>query len=209
MALDNSEEARVKRAFKEAVTFLLGPYRFNRVYRWRVNDAELQVPHGMSVERLEGSSFESTPSTELRDRFSYGGHDAYGYGLSFEGCLAAVCWFWGPRRFDDPLLWSLEDGEAIMVDLVTASAFRGQGLASVLIRYASADMRRAGWKSLYTWMWHTHRASYHAFERAGWHQIAWVLEIHPFGIPQALRFQWQAFRRPSPVGDRREKPSLN
>jgi GNAT superfamily N-acetyltransferase len=201
-ALDNSEEASVKRAFKKVVTFLLGPYRFNRIYRLEPNDAERHVPHGVSVERLEGLSRESITSAELRDRFSYGGHDAYGYGLSFEGSLAAVCWFWGPRRFHDPLLWSLENGEAILVDLVTSPAFRGRGLASVLIRCASADMRRAGWQSLYTWMWHTHRASYRAFERAGWHQIAWVLEIHPFGMPRALRFQWRRFGRPSPLGSR-------
>jgi GNAT superfamily N-acetyltransferase len=200
--LDNSEEASVKRALKEAATFLLGPYRLNRLYRLGPSAAEQQVPDGISIERLEGLSPESIASAELRDRFSYSGHDAYGYGLSFEGSLAAVCWFWGPLRFHDPLLWSLEDGEAILVDLVTASAFRGRGLASVLIRYASTDMRRAGWKSLYTWMWHTHRASYQAFERAGWHQIAWVLEIHPFGSRRALRFQWRALRKPNPPADR-------
>lgn len=189
----------MKRAFKKGVTFLLGPYRFNRVYRLGPNDAAQDAPQGMSIERLEGLSPESITSTELRDRFSYAGHDAYGYGLSFEGRLAAVCWFWGSRRFRDPLLWNLEDSEAILVDLVTASAYRGRGLASVLIRSASADMRRSGWRSLYTWMWYTHRASYQAFERAGWHQIAWVLEIHPFGMTRALRFQWRAFRRPNPM----------
>jgi GNAT superfamily N-acetyltransferase len=196
----------VKRALKEAATFLLGPYRFNRIYRLVPSDAEQQVPHGISIKRLEGLSRESITNAEL-DRFGYGGRDAYGYGLFFEGYLAAVCWFWGPRRFHDPLLWSLEDSEAILVDLVTASTFRGRGLASVLIRYASADMRRAGWKSLYTFTWHSHRTSQQAFERAGWHQIGWVLEIRPFGSQRALRLQWQAFRRPNPAGDRRENHS--
>jgi len=195
---DFSAEARVKRALKEGVRLVLGPYRFNRIYRLASTDINPEVPHGITFGRLEGVLPASIETTELRDRLWYGGDDAYGYGLFLEGDLAAMCWFWGPQRFKDPLLWSPEKDEAILVDLVTASDYRGRGLAPVLIRYASADMHRAGWKSLYAYMWHTHRASYHAFERAGWRQIAWVLEIHPFGMPRPLRFRWQAFRRRAP-----------
>lgn len=198
--LDNSEEASVKRAFKEAATFLLGPYRFNRVYQSGQDGVEQHLPEGMSLGRLEQLPPESVASTELRDRFCYGGDDAHGYGLFLDGSLAAICWFWGPQRFHDPLLWSIEEGEAILVDLVTAPCYRGRGLATLLIRCASAEMRRAGWQSLYTWMWHTHSASYHAFERAGWHQIAWVLEIRPLGLPRPFRFRWQAFRRRKQAG---------
>jgi GNAT superfamily N-acetyltransferase len=187
--------ASVKRALKKAATVLLGPYRFNRMYRSEQDDGEQHLPEGMSLGRLEGFAPESVTSVELRDRFCYGGDDARGYGLFLDGSLAAVCWFWGPQRFYDPLLWSIDKGEAILVDLMTAPCYRGRGLAAVLIRQASLDMRRAGWKSLYAQIWHNHRASYHAFERAGWHQVAWILEIRPFGLPRAFRFQWQAFRR--------------
>jgi len=161
----------VRRALKEAARLVLGPYRFNRVYRLAVPETAPEVPDGISVGCLENLDPEATVSSELRDRFGYSGKDAYGYGLFVEGCLAAVCWFWGPRRFADPLLWQLEENEAILVDLVTAPNYRGRGLASVLIRCASAEMERAGWRTLYTWMWHTHHASYHAFERAGWRQV--------------------------------------
>jgi GNAT superfamily N-acetyltransferase len=181
----------VKRAFKEAARLLLGRYRFNRIYRLASTEIEPDVPDGMSFRRLEDLPAASIVSTELRDRFIYGGDDAYGYGLFLHGRLAAVCWFWGPQRFRDTLLWNLDKDEAILVDLLTASSYRGQGLASVLIRYASADMRRTGWNSLYTWMWHTHHASYHAFEKAGWQQVARVLEIHPFGMQRTLRFCWR------------------
>jgi len=184
----------VRRALKEAARLVLGPYRFNRVYRLAVPETAPEVPDGISVGCLENLDPEATVSSELRDRFGYSGKDAYGYGLFVEGCLAAVCWFWGPRRFADPLLWQLEENEAILVDLVTAPNYRGRGLASVLIRCASAEMERAGWRTLYTWMWHTHHASYHAFERAGWRQVAWVLEIHPFGLRRAIRLSWHPVR---------------
>ena len=194
---DLSERSRSRRALKAIARLLLGAYRFNRIYRLAATEGEPDVPHGMSFGRLEGLPAASIASAQLCDRFYYGGHDSYGYGLFLGGRLAAVCWFWGPQRFNDPRLWSLAQDEAILVDLVTDSNHRGRGLASVLIRCASAEMRRAGWRALYTWMWHSHHASYHAFERAGWRQIAWVLEIHPFGLRRTLRFRWHASRRPA------------
>jgi len=170
---------------------LLGPYRFNRIYRLTSTSVKPAMPPGVSCRSLDGAAPIANVDPKLRERFWYGGDDAYGYGLFLEDNLGAVCWFWGPRRFNDPLLWTLQEGEAIMVDLMTASSYRGQGLAPLLIRYASAEMRRTGWNRLYTWMWHTHYASYHAFEKAGWRQIAWVLEIRPFGIPRKFRFCWR------------------
>lgn len=193
----------MKRALKKAATLLLGPYRFNRIYRLTSTDCEPAMPPGTNCRRLEGPPPASILDPNLRERFSYAGHDAYGYGLFLDGNLAAVCWFWGPCRFDDPLLWALGKDEAILVDLVTALSCRGLGLAPLLIRYASMEMRRMGWGQLYTWMWHTHRASYHAFNKAGWTQIAWVLEIHPFGMARTLRFCWRT------LGNRPRRSTLH
>ena len=77
-----------------------------------------------------------------------------------------------------------------MVDLMVARQYRGQGLAPVLIRYASVEMRRSGIGNLYTWVWHSHRASYRTFEKAGWRQIAWVLELRCAGGRLPLRVSW-------------------
>jgi len=191
---DVTEGSTVKRALKAAARLLLGPYRFNRIYRSASTEIEPDRPHGVGLRRLEDVPPPSMASAELRDRFGFGGHDADGYGLYVDGCLAAACWFWGRERFNDPLLWSLGGDEAALVDVITAPIYRGRGLAPVLIRYASAEMRRAGRNSLYAWIWHTHHASYHAFEKAGWQQVAWVLEIHPFGMRRAIRLSWHPVR---------------
>jgi GNAT superfamily N-acetyltransferase len=196
---DSNARSTIRRPIKAIAALLLGPYQFNRIYRLAARDSGPEIPPGMTVGRIEDLPAGSVDSAELRERFCYGGDDAYGYGLFLEGRLAAVCWFWGPRRFQDPLLWQLADNEAILVDLMTASNYRGRGFATLLIRYASVDMRGAGWNALYTWMWHTHRASYHAFERAGWRQIAWVLEIYPLGMRRVFRFRWRPLRRRTPT----------
>jgi GNAT superfamily N-acetyltransferase len=145
----------------------------------------------VSIQRLEGLPSSSIDDPELREHLWYGGSDASGYGLFLEGNLAATCWFWGPLRFKDSLLWVLGKDEAMLIDVLTASSHRGRGLAPLLIRHASAEMRRIGWNPLYAFIWHSHHASYHAFDKAGWHHIAWVLEIHPFGARRSLRFCWR------------------
>jgi GNAT superfamily N-acetyltransferase len=89
------------------------------------------------------------------------------------------------------LLWVLGKDEAMLIDLVTAPSHRGQGLAPLLIRGASAEMRQIGWNPLYAFVWHSHHASYHAFEKAGWTQVAWVLEVRPFGMRRGFRFCWR------------------
>jgi GNAT superfamily N-acetyltransferase len=151
----------------------------------------LAQPAGISIRHLEDLPPESIKDPELRGRLWYGGYDASGYGLFLDGNLAATCWFWGLRRFNDPLLWVLRKDEAMLVDVVTASRHRGQGLAPLLIRNASAEMRQIGWTALYAFIWHSHHASYHAFEKAGWTQIAWVLEVLPFGMRRRFRFCWR------------------
>jgi len=188
---DANESSRIRLVLKKVAALLFGPYRFNRIYQLSSANLAPDMPSGTSFRGLDGSPPASLLDPKLSERFWYGGDDAYGYGLFLEDSLAAVCWFWGPRRFDDPLLWKLENGDAILVDLLTASSHRGHGLAPLLIKYAAAEMCRNGWSRLYTWVWHTHHASYHAFEKAGWRQIAWVLEIQPFCAGRTLRFCWR------------------
>lgn len=191
MIRDSGEGSRAKRVLKTAARALVGPYRFNRIYRSGSTDLELAQPPGISIQRLEDLRPESIDDPELRGRLWYGGHDASGYGLFLDGNLVATCWFWGPRRFNDPLLWVLGKDEAMLIDVVTASSHRGKGLAPLLIREASAEMRRIGWNPLYAFIWHSHHASYHAFEKAGWTQIAWVLEVRPVGMRRSFRFWWR------------------
>jgi len=172
--------SRVKQVLRMLAARGLGEYRFNRIYRLERFSPDLALPAGIVCSPLQSPPSEMVDS-RLLGRFSYAGEDAHGFGLFVEGKLAALCWVWGPRRFRDPLLWQLSEGEAIIVDLMTAPELRGLGLATLLIRYAGMQMQHAGTQDLYTWVWHSHSASSRAFEKAGWRQIGWGIGSGPPG----------------------------
>jgi GNAT superfamily N-acetyltransferase len=188
-----TEMSRVKQVLRMLAARGLGEYRFNRIYRLERFSPDLALPAGIVCSPLQSPPSEMVDS-RLLGRFSYAGEDAHGFGLFVEGKLAALCWVWGPRRFRDPLLWQLSEGEAIMVDLMTPPEFRGLGLATLLIRYAGMQMQHAGTQDLYTWVWHSHSASSRAFEKVGWRQIGWVLEVDPLGRGHPLSVRWPVIR---------------
>jgi GNAT superfamily N-acetyltransferase len=142
---------RVKRVLKTLAARLFGEYQFVRIYRLERVRPDRALPAGIVCSPLQTPPVEAVDSC-LLSRFSYAGEDSRGFGLFVEGKLAALCWFWGPRRFRDPFVLQLSPGEAIMVDLMTAPEFRGRGLATLLIRYAGMQMRCAGTRDLYTWV---------------------------------------------------------
>jgi GNAT superfamily N-acetyltransferase len=149
----------------------------------------LDPPPGITMGAVDDIHSIAPAGSAFQPRSSYAGFDSSGFALFKNGELACLCWFWGSRRFHDPLLWKLHDGEAILVDLLTAPEFRGQGLAPLLINYASIQMIQRGYSPLYTWMWLTHRASSRSFEKAGWKQVATVAELYPLNLGRAIRFQ--------------------
>ena len=188
---DQSSDPRwMRRAVKTVVKILFGGYRINRIYRLTAARIDLPVSPTVILQRIDAPLPAAAVDPKLLERFSYAGDDAYGFGLFVSGELACLCWFWGQRRFNDPLLWMLEEDEAILVDIMTTPKHRGRGFGALLVSYAANEMLKKGMRRLYTWMWHTHRASVRTFEKAGWSQIAWVVEIHPFGMSRPLRIRW-------------------
>jgi RimJ/RimL family protein N-acetyltransferase len=173
---------------RSAAHRLLGPYRLNRIYRLDLEDWQPAAHPPMEVRTLDGPEpLEASPDPEIRKAAAYAGTDAYGYGLWAGGQLAAVCWLWGARRFRDALIWTLQDDEAMLVELVTGREFRGRGYAPALIAYAAQAMQSKGTRRLYTWIWRSNYPSIAAFEKAGWAYIAFVFELYPLGRRRPLR----------------------
>lgn len=187
-----------KLVLKSIVKVAFGRYRFNRIYRLEngaTHSPLPELPNNITCGRIDTTTLDVAEPRILERIRSYGGQDAHGFGLFLEGRLVSSCWFWGSQRFQDPLLWELKPGEVIMVDLITATGYRGRNFASMLIKYAGAAMQQAGHRRVYTWVWHSHYASYHAFEKAGWEQIAWVLEYRLPFWRRPRRLCWTPFVR--------------
>ncbi len=124
---------------------------------------------------------------ELREMVEYAGPEAFGFGVWVEGELAAACWYWVGERYRTRGFWPLGEDEAKLVQIATAHRFRGRGIASRLITWSSSRMGEQGFRRLYARIWHSNRASRAAFAKAGWSEVAFVIDIYPLGRRRRLR----------------------
>jgi ribosomal protein S18 acetylase RimI-like enzyme len=120
----------------------------------------------------------------------YGGLGSFTYGLRLNGRMVAFCCFWDNNRFKETV-WDLVPGQAIMCQLVTDPAFRGQRLAPALMNSAAERLIALGFHNLLAWVWHSNLPSVGAFEAAGWELIALVFETRLLGLLPARRVIWR------------------
>jgi RimJ/RimL family protein N-acetyltransferase len=145
------------------------------------------IPNVGEIERSEDPA--------LRALAQYSGDEALAFGAWLDGRLTAVCSFWFGARYATRNFWPLRPHEAKLVQIVTSEAFRGRGIASKLIAYASREMGKLGFRRLYARIWHSNRASVSAFRKAGWEYTGLVVEIFPFGAKKPWRFVRRAAPR--------------
>jgi len=186
----NSDVTKTWRVFKSIAALLLGRYRINRICGLTWASRPLPLPRDVIMREIDDLASMDGVSPLFRERSWYRGNDAHGFGLFQNEELVCLCWFWGSRRFNDSLLWTLRENEAFLMDLLTAPEFRGRNFAPLLISLASKEMQRLGHSALYSSVWYTNRASLRAFEKAGWRQICVVAEINPLSITRPIRFIW-------------------
>jgi RimJ/RimL family protein N-acetyltransferase len=119
-----------------------------------------------------------------------------------------MCWYWlkndprTPARFFS----QLKDDEPVMVDLITAQAYRGRGYASLIVGYSEQQLSKAGYSRLWTWVWHSNHPSIRTFEKCGWRYDEFLIEVEPFRTGKSLqihlsperfpRFRWTAKQAP-------------
>jgi len=177
----------LRELLKAVARGLLGRYEINRIY-----GCDLAKPPGVPssdypMRRVVVDEVGGAEHGAIRNRASYGGPGAVGFGLWEHGKLTCLCWFWDSTRYRDWKTWRIGEREAIMVDLLTVDGDRRRGLASALIAYAAAEMKRAGYERLYAWVWHSNLPSIRTFERAGWRWLALVIEVRPLGVGPLIR----------------------
>jgi len=133
------------------------------------------------ISELERSAF-----ADLQSLAQYKAQDAFCFVADDGPSIIGACWYWYGETYRRRNFWPLQSREAKLVQVTTAQEYRGRGVAEDLIRFSSSAMFRKGFGPLYARVWHSHKASLRAFEKAGWREIAIVVEIFPFG--KKLRF---------------------
>lgn len=168
----------MKGVAKYIARLLLGDYSIYRIYRF---EPSAEVPSGkgstciVEVDRL---SIESSDLPLMREQAWYAGEGAFAYAYVEADRIRGLCFYWHADRYLQRNFWPLRDREAKLVQIVTAPDSRGRGVAATLIRVSSQSMRRKGFERLYARIWHSNVPSLKAFSRAGWSQIATVIEVH-------------------------------
>jgi GNAT superfamily N-acetyltransferase len=176
---------------KRVAKLLFGRYRLIRVYTKNLEFEKPQVPNGHDLRRIDRQDeIEAAKDQSIRERAWYSGENALGFGLWDRGSLACTCFYWTSLRFRDDALGPVTSDTAVLMDMLTAQAARGQGYASIVLAYADACLKDAGYRRLLGWVWHSNLPSIRTFEKSGWTYAAFVVEIFPFGRDKPLRFRW-------------------
>jgi RimJ/RimL family protein N-acetyltransferase len=179
----------MKAVAKRIARVIFGDYAIYCVYRCGALPAK-ETRH--RVEELSEDDIRAASDPNIAGQAGYAGTGAHAFGIREEGVLQAVCFYWHGERYRPRGFWSLEASEAKLVQIITAPSARGRGLATALIRGSASAMQHGhGWSRLFARVWHSNRPSRAAFERAGWEQIAVVLEVNPLRLRRAWRLSWR------------------
>ncbi len=178
----------MKDLLKQAARVLLGEYSLYWVYR--CGDGA-PAPGGAEVKAVQGGDVRHCPDPTIAEQAGYAGDGSEAFGAWHDGALAAVCFYWHGERYRPRGFWPLGATEAKLVQIVTAPAARGRGLATALIVGSHRLMAERGWTALYARVWHSNLPSRAAFEKAGWHRVAFVAELDPLRRGRPWRLRWR------------------
>jgi len=152
-------------------------YSIYHIYSRECGD-EIDSSHAkFRFERVNENSIIDSANEIIVQQAWYCGDCSHAYACMNDSHIVALCFFWYGKRYRTRNFWPLEEGEAKLVQLVVLPQMRGQGIASKLIEFATADMSRLGFRRAYARIWWSNTPSLHAFERAKWRRIATVIDI--------------------------------
>lgn len=175
----------MSRLFRTLQKVGAGYERYRIFALFRPGDAPIG-DSGVRVACLDDAeALASSSSPELRALVHYTGTEALAFGLYAGSELAGACFYWFGERYRARGFIELPAGAAKLVQITTAPAFRGRGLAPILIQQSAQAMFARGFTPLYARVWHSHAASIRAFRKAGWTETSMVttFSLPFFGRP--------------------------
>ena len=182
----------MKEVVKKLAQILFGDYSAYKIYSRSKADASPSHPTTTATFRIEPvDEFAINSSAEplIREQVGYAGPGSHAYACFDDGRIVGICFYWFGDRYLRRNFWPLVDGEAKLVQIISLPEMRGRGIATMLITLSCRHMMQTGFRQLYARIWHSNTPSLRAFERAGWMQVAFVLEINPLRQIQPIRIR--------------------
>lgn len=177
------------RALKAIARCILGEYDLYRIFAAEPSAATPpSLPSRMELSTIQADAIEASTDEMIRTEAWYAGAGAEAFACTVDGRIVGLCFFWHGARYRARNYWPLAPDEAKLVQIITVTDFRGKGVARALIGYSSARMFELGYKRLIARVWHSNAPSIHAFQSAGWRQIAQVLRFNPLRRAHSFRF---------------------
>lgn len=184
---------RARAALKRIARRLAGRYGIYRVFTvdlW----ASLRDPRdgltraGFTVCAVTAEGVAGARADVIRDAARFGGPGSQAFAILRDGEIVALVWYWFGEHRRREAFWSLGDRETESAYVVTVPELRGQGLAQRVKEYSAIEMRERGFRTAYSKVWHSHRASIRANQKSGFRELALVVDLYPFGSRR--RFRW-------------------
>ena len=184
----------IRSAVKRIMKAMLGEYSIYRIFESPVGSAEFddEINQDSDLRFLEtnGAALEAAEADLMREQSWYGGSGAWVFACEVENRIVATSIVWYGERYKTRNFWPLKPDEAKLVQVVVDNSIRSRGVGTKLIRYTAAEVAKKGIRACYARIWHSNAPSIAAFKKAGWAELALVVEFHLFNRAKATRLTW-------------------
>jgi GNAT superfamily N-acetyltransferase len=181
----------MKQLFKKVARILFGDYSPYYIYQLNCNEGSVPCSEieSLDVRLVDETTLKSVGDSRLIEQAGYCGSESLCFGCFLNNQLVGVCFYWYGSRYKKRNFWPLKEREAKLVQIIVIPEMRGHGVATTLIRCSALEMAHLGFVSLYARIWHSNQPSLSAFGSAGWHRVAFVVEISPFRTSRPVRIR--------------------
>ena len=188
----------MKEIIKKISGIIFRDYSAYYVYSWAAGDPSTSCAvTAYRVDKVDAAQIKASPEPLIREQFDDAGTGAHAFACYHNGKIVSICFYWfGERYLRERNFLPIADGEAKLVQIVTLPDERAKGIAAHLIAASSREMAKLGFNPLYARIWHSNKASWRAFERAGWKRREIIIDITLFGRgkPFRVRFKSRSLR---------------
>jgi len=186
----------MKALLKRLAHAVLGDYAIYRVLQGPASGGPAPQPAqaaSFSIGLVQRAEIEACADPLMREQAFYAGEGAHAYACRDSGRIVGLCFYWHGERYRPRGFWPLQEGQAKLVQIITASDMRGRKVAQALIAASAADMAARGFHGLFARVWFNNYPSLRAFAAAGWRPCALVVDVNP--LRRAKPWRWRMMQR--------------